>query len=100
MELYRPRAVERVMKVQEVILRAMSGQIRWFQAAEIIGVSPRTMRLWRRRYEEYGYDGLYDRRLKRPSPRLRRCCGCTKRRTGTSRWRISSRSCTRKKGFL
>ena len=69
MELYPPRAVERAMKVQEVILRAMSGQIKWFQAAEIIGVSPRTMRRWRRRYEEYGYDGLYDRRLTRPSPK-------------------------------
>ena len=69
MELYPPRAVEWAMKVQEVILRAMSGQIKWFQAAEIIGVSPRTMRRWRRRYEEYGYDGLYDRRLKRPSPK-------------------------------
>ncbi len=69
MELYPPRAVERAMKVQEVILRVMSEQIKWFQAAEIIGVSPRTMRRWRRRYEEYGYDGLYDRRLKRPSPK-------------------------------
>lgn len=69
MELYPPRAVERAMKVQEVILRAMSGQIKWYQAAEIIGVSPRSMRRWRQRYEEYGYDGLYDRRLKRPSPK-------------------------------
>ncbi len=49
------------MKIQEVILRAMSKQITWIQAAEIIGVSPRTMRRWRHRYEKYGYDGLYDR---------------------------------------
>ena len=69
MELYPPRAVERAMKVQEVILRAMRGQIEWFQVAEIIGMSPRTMRHRRRRYEQYGYDGLYDRRLKRPSPK-------------------------------
>ena len=27
------------------------------------------MRRWKRHYEEQGYDGLYDRRLKRPSPR-------------------------------
>ena len=27
------------------------------------------MRRRRRRYEEYGYDGLYDRRRKRPSPK-------------------------------
>lgn len=57
------------MKVQEVILRAMSGQITWLDAAEIIGVSPRTMRRWRRRYQEHGYDGLFDRRLQRPSPK-------------------------------
>ena len=56
MELYPPHAVGRAMKVQEVILRAMSEQIKWFRVAEIIGVTPRTMRLWRRRYEEYGYD--------------------------------------------
>lgn len=57
------------MKIQEVILRAMSGKIHWIQAAEIIGISDRQMRRWKRRYEEYGYDGLYDRRRKVPSPR-------------------------------
>ncbi len=57
------------MKIQEVILRAVSRQITWIQAAEIIGVRPRTMRRWRERYEAHGYDGLYDRRLKRPSPK-------------------------------
>ena len=35
-------AVERPMKIQEVILRAASGQIQWWQAAEIIGVSVRS----------------------------------------------------------
>ena len=58
--------MERAMKIQEVILRAISKQINWLEAAEIIGISPRSMRRWKRRYEEYGYDGLYDRRLKRP----------------------------------
>lgn len=57
------------MKVQEVILRAMSGQIHWIQAAEILGISDRQMRRWKRRYEIYGYDGLYDRRRKVPSPK-------------------------------
>lgn len=57
------------MKIQEVMLRAISKQISWIQAAEIMGISARSMRRWRRRYEEYGYDGLYDRRLKRPSPK-------------------------------
>src|SRR6266498_4846236 len=69
MELYPGRALERAMKVQEVILRAIGGQISWMQAAEILGYSDRTMRRWRVRYEHRGYDGLFDRRLKRPSPR-------------------------------
>jgi hypothetical protein len=34
-------AVERAMKVQEVILRAIAGQLTWIQAAEILGCSPR-----------------------------------------------------------
>jgi transposase len=54
--------MERMMKVQEVLLRAMSKKITWWQAAEIIGVSARTMRRWRERLEEHGYDGLADRR--------------------------------------
>jgi transposase len=55
------------MKVQEVILRAMAKKITWWQAAEIIGISERQMRRWRQRYEEFGYDGLFDRRRGQPS---------------------------------
>lgn len=69
MALYPTRALERAMRIQEVMLRAIGKEISWIQAAEIIGVRPRTMRRWRQRYEEFGYDGLYDRRLKRPSPK-------------------------------
>lgn len=70
MEAYYPQpALERAMKVQEVILRAISGQIHWIQAAEILGISDRQMRRWKRRYETHGYDGLYDRRRELPSPR-------------------------------
>jgi transposase len=61
--------MERAMKVQEVLLRAMSGQIKWHQAAEILGTSERSVRRLRMRLEKEGYDGLYDRRLKRPSPK-------------------------------
>src|SRR5579859_5269885 len=57
------------MKVQEVILRAMAKRMTWWQAAEVIGISDRQMRRWRRRYEKFGYDGLWDRRCRRPSPR-------------------------------
>src|SRR5438270_2664654 len=54
--------MERMMKVQEVLLRAMAKKITWWQAAEVIGVSERTMRRWRERLEQDGYDGLADRR--------------------------------------
>src|SRR6266852_278820 len=50
---YPKAAVERAMKVQEVILRAMAKRITWWQAAEIIGISDRQMRRWRERYEEF-----------------------------------------------
>ena len=70
MQAYYPQpALERAMKVQEVILRAISGQIHWFEAAEILGISDRQMRRWKWRYEKHGYDGLYDRRRKMPSPK-------------------------------
>ena len=60
-------AAERAMKVQEVILKAMAKLITWWQAAEILGISVRSMRRWRTRYEQSGYDGLVDRRKGRPS---------------------------------
>src|SRR5258707_1760579 len=66
---YSKAAMERAMKVQEVILRAMAKRITWWQAAEIIGISDRHMRRWRERYEEFGYDGLFDRRRGSPSPK-------------------------------
>src|SRR5258708_1533941 len=64
---YSKAAMERAMKGQEVILRAMAKKITWWQAAEIIGISDRHMRRWRERYEEFGYDGLFDRRRGQPS---------------------------------
>lgn len=67
--IYPPKAVERAMKVQEIMLRAISGQMHWFQAAEILGISTRQMRRLKRRFELYGYDGLFDRRRRSPSPR-------------------------------
>jgi len=62
MDSYSQAAMELVMKVQEAILRAMAKKITWWQAAEIIDISDRSMRRWRERYEEHGYDGLFDRR--------------------------------------
>ena len=42
------------MKIQEVSLKAMAGKLKWWEAAEIIGVTDRTMRRWRERYQEHG----------------------------------------------
>jgi transposase len=69
MKVYRQAAMEKAMKIQEVILRAIDKKITWLQAAEIIRVSPRQLRRWRTGWEKYGYDGLFDRRLGKPSPR-------------------------------
>src|ERR1035437_8648928 len=65
---YTKAAMERAMKGQEGILRAMARKITWWQAAENIGISGRHMRRWRERYQEFGYDGLFDRRRGKPSP--------------------------------
>jgi transposase len=51
-----------MMKLQDVILKAMAGRITWMAAAEIAGVSDRTMRRMKQRYEDFGYDGLFDQR--------------------------------------
>jgi len=50
------------MKLQDVILKAMAKKINWMEAAEIAGVTDRTMRRIRERYEEFGYTGLFDQR--------------------------------------
>jgi transposase len=54
--------LERMMKLQDVILKAMAKKITWMAAAEIAGISDRTMRRMKQRYEEFGYDGLFDQR--------------------------------------
>lgn len=57
------------MKLQDVLLKAMAKKITWWDAAEIIGVTDRTMRRWRERLETDGYSGLADRRKGKPSAR-------------------------------
>src|SRR5258708_34192021 len=59
--------MERMMKVQDVLLKAMAKKLTWWAAAEILGVTGRTMRRWRERLEEHGYSGLADRRKGKPS---------------------------------
>lgn len=57
------------MKLQQVMLKAMSGELTWLEAADILRMSPRSLRRWRWRYQAHGYDGLLDRRTGLPSPR-------------------------------
>jgi transposase len=54
--------MERTMKLQDVILKALAKKISWMEAAEIAGVTDRTMRRIRERYQEFGYTGLFDQR--------------------------------------
>src|SRR6266852_8028695 len=67
MASYPQRARERAMKVEEVILRAVSKQITFWQAAWILRISPRHLRRVMQRYRRCGFDGLLDGRKGRPS---------------------------------
>jgi len=69
MQRYSESAWERTVKIQDVILGAMGRKITWWQAAEIIGISDRSLRRWKVRYDAHGYDGLFDRRRGKPSPK-------------------------------
>jgi len=66
--ILKPTPQERAMRAREVLVRAVSGELTWLQAADLLGVTPRTMRRRRRQLERYGVAGLVDRRC-RPSPR-------------------------------
>ncbi len=59
----------RLMKFEEVYGRTHRGVLSQGEAAEVLGVSERTFRRWRDRYEAEGAEGLYDRRLGRVSAR-------------------------------
>jgi hypothetical protein len=61
--------MERMMKAEEVILKAAAGKLKWWEAAEIMGVTDRTMPRWRDRLNEGGYRGLWDYRKRWPSPK-------------------------------
>ncbi len=69
MKMIPESAARRAMKVLEVILKAMAREIKWIQAADILGVTPRTIRRMRAAYQEQGIGGLNDRRSGR-SPAL------------------------------
>jgi len=58
-----------MMKLQDVLLKAMAKKMTWWEAAEIIGVTDRTMRQWREKMDKDGYSGLVDRRKGKESDR-------------------------------
>src|SRR5206468_8500600 len=66
--ILRPTPQERAMKVKDVMVRALAGELSWLQAADLVGMNVRSMRRWRRRLETWGMEGLVDRRF-RPSSR-------------------------------
>jgi hypothetical protein len=53
---------ERMMKLQDVILKAMAKKLSWLEAAEIAGMSVRHRPRKRQAYVEYGDTGLFDQR--------------------------------------
>jgi len=58
----------REMKFEEVYDRFHGGRLSSAEAAEWLGVSERTFRRWRGRFDEEGAAGLLDRRLGKVSP--------------------------------
>jgi transposase len=58
-----------IMRFEELLERWERGRLSHSEAATALGVSERTLRRWRERYEEDGADGLRDRRIGQPSSR-------------------------------
>src|ERR1700686_666302 len=59
----------RMQKFRDVLSRWERGELSMMEAGELLGMSERQFRRYRDRYEEDGLDGLFDRRLGRPSPK-------------------------------
>ncbi len=59
----------RLMKFEEILGRTKRRQVSQEEAASMLGMSERTFRRWRDRFEADGAQGLYDRRLGRVSAR-------------------------------
>ena len=59
----------RQMRVEELYARRQRRELTMIEAAEMLGVTARTFRRWRDRYDADGAEGLQDRRLGRPSGR-------------------------------
>lgn len=47
---------------REIIIQAIAGKMSWIQAADILGMTDRHLRRCRAKFDEFGVDGLVDRR--------------------------------------
>lgn len=57
------KSVERAMRLYEIIGKAMQGEITWYEAAEVLGLSERQLRRMRKRCAtEGGVNCLFDQR--------------------------------------
>ena len=59
----------RRMRLEDLLARQERGEVSQVEAAEMLGVSERTLRRWQSRLRDEGPSGLGDRRLGRVSPR-------------------------------
>src|SRR5512144_738015 len=59
----------RGMRFEALLERHERGQLNQIEAAEMLGVSERTFRRWRDRLRDEGPEGLFDRRIGKPSSR-------------------------------
>lgn len=69
MRRYPEIAMEKAMTRQEILLRAYSKKITWIEAAEILGLSCRHLLRIREKFKEVGYEGLFDKRVGKVSPK-------------------------------
>ena len=53
----------RMMKFEDIYDRTQRRELSQYEASSILGVSERTFRRWRDRFEDEGAQGLYDKRL-------------------------------------
>ncbi len=67
--VYSVGAVERAMTIHQALRHALHGRQTWLQVADVIGLSPRSVRRWRARLEQFEVPRLLDRRHQTPSPR-------------------------------
>ena len=85
-------------EVRRCVFARTADKLTQEQAAEILGVSVRTVRRWEDRFEADGAEGLYDRRLGKlannrvPTDTVMEMLTCSTANTGITRQSISTRN--------